>query len=280
MNHARIVQLAGLLPTDTTLFTAGRKPGDPAPRLVQRLAIAGNDPAFGHRFLMEFVQRNESLPAAVHEVWLRRAYDYYATDSALPDQILLQVEQLVLLPNQFVRSVLHALLVCRDCTYAQIAEQLALCEHVIRVYEQLHWNMRARADEPAYLAQIVLPEGRLHLLKTDAVDDLPFETRLLIAAHHYGMEEVLWLAGLSTGQTDPPSVTQSLKDFEETLLQNAVKLARSGALNACSAPGIAHAKTLLVAKNNHLRCAIVCPVAVDIDHAGGFGSLGFGTTLR
>ena len=64
MNKQRIEELARLLPADATLFAAGCKPGDAAPRLAEQLAIATNNPAFCHRFIMEYVLRKEPLPPA------------------------------------------------------------------------------------------------------------------------------------------------------------------------------------------------------------------------
>jgi hypothetical protein len=249
MDKQRIEELARLLPADATMFTAGRKPGDPAPRLAEQLAIATNDPAFCHRFIIEFVLRKEPLPPAVWEACLRRAHYHFGCDGGHPDPVLLEVEQLALPSGRFKRQVLQALLVSSDCSYTQIAGWLDLGEPAVRLYELLYFNVRNRYAETAYVAGLIFPEGRLQLLKTDAVDSIPFEARLLMAGYLYGAPEVLWLAGMNTDQT-PPSITQSLKEFEETLLQNAVKLARSGALNASSAPGIAHGKSLLVSKRN------------------------------
>jgi len=249
MNKQRIEELARLLPADATLFAAGCKPGDAAPRLAEQLAIATNNPAFCHRFIMEYVLRKEPLPPAVWEVCLRRAHYHFSCTAGHPDPVLLEVEQLALPSGRFKRQVLQALLVSSDCSYTQIAGWLDLGEPVIKLYELLYFNIRNRYAETAYVAGLIFPEGRMQLLKTDAADSLPFEARLLMAGYLYGAPEVLWLAGINTDQT-PPSVTQSLKEFEETLLQNAVKLARSGALNASSSPGIAHGKSLLAAKRN------------------------------
>ena len=250
MTAHRIEQLVRLLPLEATLFSPNRGPGATVPRFAECLAGALNDPAFGHRFAIEYVGRFESLPAAVYELWFRRAYLHYAGTNEIPDSIMTQVEQLVLPGSQSTRDILNALLVCQDATHAQIAGFLGLDVQVIQFYEKLHFNVRDRAADKTYMARLVYPQGRFDSLKTDGVNDLSTASRLLMAGHQFGAHEVLWLAGLNTAQTERPSVEQHLKEFVGALLQNAVQLARAGALNAKSAPGIAHAKTVLSAKRN------------------------------
>ncbi len=250
MNRKRIEQLARILPGDAAIFTAGLKPQDPALRPAEQLAIAASDPAFCYHLIMEFVARNEPLPVEVCEACLRRAFNHYATNSGLPDSVNLQVEQLSHPARRIERNVLQALLISRDCSYTQIANWLDLGEPAVKLYEILHWNVRHRSAEAAYIAGLVFPEGRVALLKTGAAESLPFEARLLIAGHLYGAKEVLWLAGINTADAQPPSANQSRKDFEQTVLENAVQLARSGALNSKSAPGIAHAKTIIAAEQS------------------------------
>ena len=159
---------------------------------------------------------------------------------------MLAVEQLTLPANEFARHVLNALLICRDCTYEQIAEHISLNVDAVRFYEELHWNVRDRTEEN-YIAGLVFPTGRFQMLKTDGMDVLPIAQRLLIAGYTHGAREVLWLAGINNDQ-NPPSVEQGLKDFEQNLVQNALQLARAGGLNAKHAPGINHGKSLLVSR--------------------------------
>lgn len=137
----------------------------------------------------------------------------------------------------------------RDCTYAQISAWMGLDEQTVGFWDQLKFNVRERLAEKAYIARLVFPQGRLQTFTAGGVDELPSATRLLIAGHTYGAQEVLSLAGINTNQT-PPSVEQNLKEFEQSLVQNALQLARTGALNSTSAPGIAHGKSLLVAKRD------------------------------
>jgi len=193
--------------------------------------------------------RGEALPASIQELWLRRAYSQYAVENVLPDPVMIQVEQLVVPANQFTRHVLHALLVSRDISCAQIAEHLGLDEQVVLAYEQLHFNYKERTADKAYIARLIYPEGRFQSFRTDGVEEMTSEARLLVAGYTHGAQEVLWLAGMGDDQ-NPPSVEQSLKEFEDALVTNALQLARAGALNATSAPGIAHGKSLLVSKRN------------------------------
>ena len=263
MNRHRIEALTLLLSADAGMFAAGRPPGAAPPSLAERLAIAVNDPGFGYKFVMDFVTRCEPLPPAVHESWLRRAHSHHAGANVVPDCVMLAVEQLVSPVNEFTRHILNALLICRDCTYAQIAEHLGLDADTLRCYEQLHFDVRDHAGEAAYISRLVFPEGRFPTLATDGMEELPVAQRLLIAGYTHGAREVLWLAGMTIDQ-DPPSTERSLKEFESALLSNALQLARNGALNSKTAPGIGHAKTLLAAQRNNNSSKQVSHALPDI----------------
>ena len=250
MTRSRIEQLVRLLPADAGLFTLGRQPSAAPPSLAERLSAALSDPGFGHKFIMHYVEHSaEPFPASVFEPWLRRAKSYYAVENVLPDPVMIQVEQLVVPANQFARHVLHALLVSRDISCSQIAELLALNEQVVQAYEQLHFNYRDRTADKAYAARLIYPEGRFQSLRTDGVEEMTIEARLLVAGSTHGAQEVLWLAGM-VDQT-PPSVEQSLHEFEQRLVQNALHLTRTGGLNSKNAPGIVHGRSLLTAKRNN-----------------------------
>jgi hypothetical protein len=269
MNRKRIEQMVRLLPANASIFTNGRPVGGQPPRLAERLATAVNNPGFCHCFVLEFVARDEALPASVHEQCLRRAFNHYAGRNVIEDQVMLRVEELTLLMSQFTREVLNALLVAKDATYAQIAERLSLKVEVAKMYEQLHFNVRDRLAEKAYIAGIVFPAGRMQMLKADAAVDLPLETQLLQAGLIHGAEQVLWLAGITPEQTDSPVAEKYLKDFEQELIANAIHLARGGHLNCKTAPGINHAKSLLTANRN-----AVAPPRSQGDDEMGLGAVG------
>jgi hypothetical protein len=196
---------------------------------------------------MDHVSRGEALPAAAYEPWLRRAYSHYAGENLLPDPVMIQVEQLTLPASEFTRHVLNALLICRDSTNGQIAAWLGLAEPVIIAYETLFWNVKKKSAEQT--ARLVFPRGRFESLRTDGVEEMTIEARLLVAGCTHGAQEVLWLAGVG-GDQNPPSVEEGIKAFEKNLVTNALQLARAGALNSKSAPGIAHGKSLLAARRD------------------------------
>ena len=247
MNRNFLLALVETLPADAGIFSAGRQPGLPPPSLAERHFVALNTPDFGHKFVIYHVTRGDALPAAAHEPWLRRAHSHYAGSNVVPDPVMLVVEQLMLPASEFNRRVLNALLVSRDCTFGQIASWLGLDEQVVIAYQQLHWNVGNQSA--AQIAQLVLPEGRFPTLRPDGMEEMTISQRLLVAAQLHGSREILWLAGISNDQT-PPSLEQSLKEFEQSLVQNALQLARAGALNSKLAPGISHGKSLLSAKRN------------------------------
>ena len=253
MNKSRIERLAQLLPADAGIFTAGRQPGGAPPSLAERMAIALSAPDFLHRFVMEFVTHGEPMPPSAHESWLRRAHSHFAGENVVPDNIMLAVEQLTHAGYEFTRQVLNALLVSQDITFPQIAEQLDLNVDTVRCHEQLHFNVKDRGADAAYIARLVYPNGRFQSLRPDGVDELPIDQRLLMAGYTFGAREVLWLAGMTTDQNGPPSVEQSLKEFEQSLVQNALQLTRAGGLNNTVSPGIAHGKSVLISRRNESR---------------------------
>ena len=172
--------------------------------------------------------------------------------------------------NISTRDVLHALLICRDATLEQIAEWLTLSPEVVQLYEQLHFNVRDRADEKAYIARIVFPWGRVALLNPDVVANLSYASQLLQGGHRYGAQQVLVLSGLET-EAELPSVVESCHELEQTIMANAVQLVRSGYQNSTKATGLNHAMSLMTAMRDGGRQQMV-----EDDYKTGVGALNIG----
>jgi hypothetical protein len=265
MNRIRIEQLVKLLPGNCNLFRHGS--GEfYMNRPAQRLAAVVNKPDFPLTFVKEFASRGEALPPTVTEAYLREAHAHWGEPGPVKNLVMQRVEELLQPANQYHQSILNALLIVQDTTFEQIAEWLSLPVAVVKIYEQLCFNVRDRRQEQSYIAGIVFPGGRAKWMNVEVIDE---DLKLLQAGWIHGASEVLWLAGLDREESQAPSAAQHQRELTNRLMTNAVEMARSGSLNLNTASGLGVMKTLLAAKPE-------APSGMASDSEAGIGALNWG----
>jgi TM2 domain-containing membrane protein YozV len=118
----------------------------------------------------------------------------------------------------------------------------------MNLYEQLWFNVRDRMEEKNYIAGLAYPETRFDSKQRDAEEDQDYAQALLRAAVKFGVDEVLYMAGLTPSRKPTVQVGKSAQEFEALLMDEALTLARHGCANDKSAPAIDRAKTLVAAQ--------------------------------
>ena len=200
MDQKRIRELIALLPVGSAYpATPRRSPFQPArPSASERFALALNDPAFGWHFVEAHLKTGRWLSDAVYEWSLLQCFLAHLLNVAEP--LVTEVESLRSPARWQERDWLEALLLAEDVTLGEIAAHLHTCEEVIEAYEALFWNVRDRRNEPAYLNQLLYPEGRPAAARNARPDAAGDRQRLLRAGVEAGKAAVLTLAGLAPHQ--------------------------------------------------------------------------------
>jgi hypothetical protein len=235
MNRTFITQLLTFLPQDSVYFNlngvAGDRPG--------QLAIALNDTKFGWNFLRAIKEDGlepplliENLPLMEADAYLRGGYN-----EAMDEAVALARPQYTTM-----RNLLKKLLISGDVTLENIGKWMRLPLEVVRLFDQVFFNVRDRRDEPGYIAQLLNPDGVR--VNPDTNDE---ELLLLRAGAKYGAREVICLAGIKadgTGQL----IDELHRDFEREILIRARSLVRHGSKEDLASPGMALAKGLAIAE--------------------------------
>ena len=236
MTLARIKQLAQLLPT--TLLHR------PHSRVADSM-----DPRFGHRLVGEFVRAELPLPPAVTEMPLRRAHTHYSRQNQIADTAMQEIDELIGASCNPQRYALQALLMCSDTTCQQIAAWLSIDCEVVELFQELHFNVSDRRNEPYYLASIAFPNGQAGL--SDGKSKRYFEEHILLQAGlQRGSKEVLWRLGIGNPDGVQPSLADYTKNLKSRLVQSADEILRGGNLDATNLAVVKIAKDLVTSTPN------------------------------
>jgi|SRR6185503_201674 hypothetical protein len=258
MTVEKIRQLARYL--DATLQGRAwpfRHPG--AVTRQDREARSLADPAFGARFVLAIHELNIPLPDWLHEDSVRHAYQYIRHGIERPH--VLEAYRLASPSGSELAAVLDGMLVSLDTPLERISELLGRSVESLRQYADLFFNVRDRADDPAYLTNIVYPGTRLASL--DASNPPRVRQQLLQAGYEQGAEQVAFLAGLHGNRGDTVA-KDAVGALERQLLTRATMMVRHGQLEPATL--LRHA-TAVVARRK------VEP-APEPQDAGGITSLG------
>ncbi len=233
--------------------------------LVERLALASDDPSFGWRLARAEVLSGKRLPYTLKNVNLLRAEEYLlkragnSIPAHLEDYVV--VDMLMHPAKRWEREVLNALLISKDITIADIAQTMGLPVTAIEIYSDICFSVRDRFKEPAYLAKLVYPENQ--------TDNLPRELSLLRAGYRHGAAEVLLQAGLVNTRTDRESPDDLCGEIEREVMTQALSDVRAGRMDSSAAK---HAfKQLAIRAENDERNGRQIP-----DHEMGLMAVGVG----
>jgi hypothetical protein len=169
---------------------------------------------------------NIPLPDWLHEDSVRHTHQYIHHGIERPHVV--EAYRLASPACSGQAAILDSMLVSLETPLERISELLGRSVESLRQYADLFFNVRDRADDPAYLANIVYPGTRLAGL--DASNPLGVRQQLLQAGYEQGAEDVAYLAGLH-GNRDDVVVKDAVGGLERQLLTRATMRVRHGQLD-------------------------------------------------
>ena len=152
MNRAYIRQLAKFLSPESSYFA----PSGAVLSAADRGAIALADPKFGWNFVKSFMEDGREFPSTVVNPLLLQANSHLRE----PDDDEMEQAMMLTHPvNTRMRHVLQGLLISEDVTLRTIGTWMGIPLKVVRLFDQLFFNVRDRRDEPGYIVQLLNPDG-------------------------------------------------------------------------------------------------------------------------
>lgn len=271
MNTSAVHESVRLLPADSVAYRAhppifGRKTKNEPLAAHTRWAEATNDPQWAWRIAQGYQLSREPLPSSIQDETVRRAYFYLRGDR--DDQMAIAHGIRTSLEYGMVRSALQGFLCARDISLEGIASQLGLDPEVVRLYEGLFFNIRNR--EATYGLNQLFPLTRLGAVVAAELGYNETDLTMMRAGSEHGWQDVARLAGLIPIAEADESPETMLADVEREIAANARLLARAGRLNCKDAPGIQHAKSLLL----RAKQQTAAEQNTDADDRLGLGSFG------
>jgi hypothetical protein len=238
MSEQRISDLALLIPEETS-YRKGFSPFGWMPAVVELIAEASTDPAFGAKFVDAFAEVRKPLPECIHEFALLRAYAYRRFGTLDPDvEAALELEHDL---NAVRRTRLRCMLLRHELSYTIIAQQLGVSADSVRIYQALFWPVRDRSE--VFTIALVYPESRQCELAPDYAKRETVEHLAYRAAFHHGMEGVDHLLGVDDSQCNK-DMNKLAETLERQILGNGLFLADCGFLNQ-DLPGLKNAISVL-----------------------------------
>jgi len=240
VNKTYITFLVEFLPEDSVYFRINGIGSD----RPSRLALALNDPKFGWNWVKSIKEDGLEVPYVIGHLQLLRANDYLnGTYNEIMDEALFLLHP----ANTTARNMLKALLISRDLTLVGIANWMRLPWEVVRIFDQLFFNVRDRLDEPGYIAQRLNSDG----VRLNPGADKE-ELLLLRAGFRIGAREVIRLGGIKANRTGQ-SNDELLRDFERETLLRANTCIRHGGEEDTGSPVVAAARALAIANKRIQR---------------------------
>lgn len=159
---------------------------------------------FGWEFAsyMATKRKAKKFPTFLHgdDLYLTRAYKFIKSKGKNKDKLMTKVIALTSPTFTKARNSIEAMLLSRGSDreiYHEISVALGIEEKVIRAYERLFFNVVDRKREHAFIASIVMPQGRLEETQPNYWKDTPQEAILRRVAYEKGIDTVKYIIGIS-----------------------------------------------------------------------------------
>ena len=250
MDAARIQYLSQFIPDDSDYFRFSLNPGRDTSRhqkQIERFLVAYKDLAFGFHFVRSLIKAGKDLPPDVGERELSEFYWFETLGT--PNQHLVQALSIHHPSSQFLENSLQAMLLT-TAGLPEISKTSGIPEPVLKIYEQLFFNVRDRREEGLFIANVVYPEHRLVETMEGYIRDIDSGSFLKRSAYNNGLDDVAYFIGLNVDSVSAAlsdNAQQMASRLESSIMANGYYLARNGFLNQRSAQGLASARSLLVA---------------------------------
>jgi hypothetical protein len=161
---------------------------------AERLAALNYDPALGWHLASSCASEGETLPPYICRSALLRA-NAFLLDPDHPDYRVAMAQSLALPEAAAARDLLWALLASEDLSLEAVAE-IYQCElDLVRLVDQLFWNLRDRRKEPGYVAQILFRHTRFPGKADRKHEQMQAGLRLIRLGYEKGSRAVLQAAG-------------------------------------------------------------------------------------
>lgn len=248
MDFQTINKLSGSIPENSRYFDlySSSEAASNNTEEVNRFAICYKDLSFGWHFIKSYADAKIDLPSCViNEHTLVRAYNferYGNRDLKLAQAIAIETA----LPAS-VRSTINSLFFSDNITFEEIAKITNFDPEVIRLYEELFYNIMDRREEALFIAGIVYPETRAEEFHSTYLQDVSESTLLQRVSYNSGTESALALAGFKQNFIDYGDVANNTNKLESAIMSNAYFMAVCGFLNSSQAQGINNAKNIMAA---------------------------------
>ena len=245
MTFSDIKKLLDILP-DTSMYFKEVFNYSPTLNDVNRFLCAYKDLMFGFRFVSALVMENIALPAYVDNEALNKLYMYLKYHHK--DDNIIYTTSLHHPSCRNIENCIKASLFS-NASFDEISEKLGLPKKVIEYYSDLFYNIRDRKSEALFIADIVYPETRMIEFDERYSKNEAFSTMLIRSAYNNGLDDSLYLMGLSSSSDvfkSNSTAVESATKLEASIMANGLFLARNGYLNQKNT-GLSSAKNILIA---------------------------------
>jgi len=200
MTGEEIKELGLGLPKDSPYFRRAFR-NDPGKSsnsiLAERLAAVSFNPSLGWDLATEYADEGLALPSFVCRSALLRANAFLLCPDH-PDYRIAVAHSLDLPDTTAARDLLWALLACEDLTLEGVAAHYQCDLDLVRLVDQLFWNVRDRRKESGYIAQILYKKTRFPSEADRKQEEAQAGLRLIRLGYEKGSLAVLQAAGPST----------------------------------------------------------------------------------
>lgn len=245
MTFDRIQELITYLP-DNSIYFDDIQSIDAQTLSINKFIKSYKDLAFGYHFVKTLVDSKIELPLTVDEEAIIDTYKFLKFNIFNPDIVF--AISLTHPTNKSMEDTLKAFLIS-DEPYSKLSKITGLKEDIIKIYEQLFFNIRDRKQEALFIANTVYPDTRLVEIADNYTKNEDYGKLLMRSAYNNGIEDAAYFSGLKSDSfitSDINSSAEMAQKLEVAIMANGYFLARNGYLNTKSS-GITHAKGILIA---------------------------------
>ena len=186
------------------------------------------DVKFGWHLILALVDAKKPLDPNIHEDFLRQAYR--VENDGCRDPVIIGALALRHPMRKLIADGLEALLLT-DMSLEDISESTGRPLDVIRVYEQLFFNVRDRREDYQFIANHLYPEGKLIEMAKDY--HLHEDPGMIVkrAGWKGNIDDVKILLSLMPEKQTDFNLAQDRTNFESRIMYEANNQARFGFIN-------------------------------------------------
>jgi hypothetical protein len=249
MNFQEIYNLSQFVPRDSRYFDRFLDVSESDNAFeVNRFSFCYSDLKFGWHFIKSHDVENLSLGSYVTNEALIRAYNFerYKT----PDRDVAYAIAIETTMPKYFKNLIVSLFFSPGISIEKISEIVKVPKEVIKIYEELFYNILDRRDEAAFIAEQIYPESRAEEFQSDYAESTTYDTLMKRSSYNNSLEDLLHLAGYRESDV-LEGASQNLQEestrLETAIMNNANYLVKSGMINSRNVVGISAAKNLLAA---------------------------------